>query len=410
MSDDPPGPEAAGDEDVDLEPQLRLEVSELCEKLEELDYYALLGVDRSADRKAVKRAYYEAAAKFHPDRHFRKKLGSFKLRMETIFSRLTLAHDTLSDRAKRAEYDAYIQARNRSRSIEDLLADALAEVQRVEENVEQQVRMSAPPGAAGPSPAAAPSMPGAASGGVQSPPSPAKSSSPAVDAVARRDALARRLLGGHRMAGASNRPPTTQGSAPPRSTSVEAMDALRRRYEERVLAAKTAQARTYVAKAKSAVAAGDPVAGANALRVASSLAPDDVEIQRMAKEAQAKANVIVGQTYTQQAVYEEKNGHLAEAARSWVRACTALESDAGAHERAANAILKAAGDLHQAAALGRRACEIDPSNARARVTLARVYLAAGLALNARRELETAAQLSPQDDTIREMIKQSNETA
>ena len=50
-----------------------------------------------------------------------------------------------------------------------------------------------------------------------------------------------------------------------------------------------------------------------------------------------------------------------------------------------------------------QALAIAPHHTAIRVTLANVYLAAGLALNARRELETAAQLAPQDDTIRAMM-------
>jgi tetratricopeptide (TPR) repeat protein len=182
------------------------------------------------------------------------------------------------------------------------------------------------------------------------------------------------------------------------------MDDLRRRYEERVVQAKALQARTYTEKATSAIAAGDFVAAASSLRIASSLAPADVEIARMAKEAQAKADVLLGQTYTQQAEYEERNGHWADAARSWTRVCRARASDARAHEHAANAIVKAAGDLHEAARLGRRACELDPTNVTARLTLANVYSTAGLELNARRELDAAARLAPSDDSIQEMIR------
>lgn len=399
----------AADEQVDLEPQIRQAVIDLYARLEDLDHYALLDVERTVDRKAIKRAYFEAASRFHPDRHFRKKLGPFKIKLETIFAKLTIAHDTLSDRGKRAEYDAYLQARSRSRSIEELLEDALAEVRRVEENVEQQVRMSASSAAAPVPPASPPSAGGAP--GEGSAEASSKTPSPVVDAAARRDALARRLLGGQRKPSGS-RPAVAQPPAParPPQTAPDAMDALRRRYEERVVHAKAVQARGYVEKARSAMGGGDPVAAANALRVASNLAPNDAEIGRMAKEAQAQANVIVGQTYTQQAEYEERHGHWSEAARSWTRACSAREKDARSHERAANAILRAAGDLHEAASLGRRACELDPTSPAARVTLASVYLAAGLTLNARRELDTAAQLAPQDVSIREMMKQANKTA
>ncbi|MDP9035671.1 MAG: hypothetical protein M3O50_12775 [Myxococcota bacterium] len=78
-------------------------------------------------------------------------------------------------------------------------------------------------------------------------------------------------------------------------------------------------------------------------------------------------------------------------------------NDAHPHERAAHAILKTNGDLHEASRLAQHACKLEPKNARYRVTLANVYLAAGLSLNARRELEAAAQLSPHDDTITSML-------
>jgi hypothetical protein len=114
-------------EDVDLDAEMRQRILVLHRSLDSYDYYQLLGVDRGADRKALRRAYFDLASKLHPDRYFRKKLGSFKLRLEVIFSRLSQAHDTLRDDAKRADYDGYLAEQRHSRSIEDLLADAMAE-------------------------------------------------------------------------------------------------------------------------------------------------------------------------------------------------------------------------------------------------------------------------------------------
>ncbi len=182
------------------------------------------------------------------------------------------------------------------------------------------------------------------------------------------------------------------------------MDALRRRYEDRVYQAKQAQARKYADSATAALAAGDPVAAANSLRVASTLVPDDVELQKRAAAAQAESDAILGETYTKQAQYEEKNGQWPEAARSWGRAARGRPNDAHTHERAANALLKANGDLHEAVKLARRACELEPQSAVARTTLGASYLAAGMVLNARRELETAAQLAPHDGTIRALME------
>jgi Flp pilus assembly protein TadD len=67
-------------------------------------------------------------------------------------------------------------------------------------------------------------------------------------------------------------------------------------------------------------------------------------------------------------------------------------------------------DLHEAARLAQIAIALDPRSAPYRVTLATVYQAAGLELNARRELETATQLAPHDDTIRAMLKGAGKSA
>jgi Flp pilus assembly protein TadD len=149
------------------------------------------------------------------------------------------------------------------------------------------------------------------------------------------------------------------------------------------------------------------VAAANALRVASTLDP---ALADRARQAQSKADAMLADTYARQAAYEEKNAQWPEAARSWARVCRARTEDASAHERAANALVKAEGDSHEAARLAQRACTLEPGSARFRLTLASVYLAAGLALNARRELETAAQLAPQDDTIQAMLRRLGKPA
>jgi curved DNA-binding protein CbpA len=376
-------------EAVDLDAELRRRVLATHRNVDRLDHYALLGVDHNAEKKAIKRAYYDLAAQFHPDRYFRRNLGSFKTRMEVIFERITAAHDALTGKEERAEYDAYLEEQRRSRGIEELLADAMAEVKRAEESVERAVRSQEHAVAA---PSAGPQAPSVAA--------------PSVDVAARRDALARRLLGG-RGPGVSSVPPTRPSSA---SNATNAMDSLRRRYEDRIAHAKAVEARKYVTRAEEALAAGDAVSAANALRVASGLAPQDPELQRRAADAQAKADEVLSETYARQARYEEKSNHFVEAARSWARVYKARPDDFDAHERGANAIVKAGGDLREAARLGKRACEIDPRSSRARVTLAEVYLAAGMVLNAQRELETAAQLAPHDDNIQAMMKRVGKLA
>jgi len=374
-------------EAVDLDPDVKGRVIEVFRDLDRLDHYALLGVGRDADRKAIKRAYFELAAKFHPDKYFRKRLGPFKPKMEAIFARVTLAHDALADKARRTEYDAYLHELQKARGIEDLLADAMTEVRRAAEKVEREVRASE------------------ATGAASSPPPPSQPA-PEVALAARREALARRLLGGRSPSSPSIHPPSPSGGnhVVVQSSTADAVLALKQRYEERVRQAKNAQARKYVSQAMEATAKGDHVAAANAMRVAVGLSPDDAEVQQLASAAQARADSILSETYTNQAQYEEKNERWVEAARSWGRARRGRPNDAHVHERAAHAIIKAGGDLHEAERLAQRSCELAPSLAAPRVTLAEVYLAAGLPLKARRVLETAAQAAPHDASIQAMLE------
>jgi DnaJ-class molecular chaperone len=61
------------------------------------DYYAILGVDRSADEKAIKAAYRKLARKYHPDVNRGK---------DDRFKEINEAYEVLSDPEKRRRYDA----------------------------------------------------------------------------------------------------------------------------------------------------------------------------------------------------------------------------------------------------------------------------------------------------------------
>ena len=67
--------------------------------MEYKDYYRILGVDRSADEKTIKRAYRQLAVKYHPD----KNPGDS--RAEERFKEINEAYEVLGDKGKRAKYD-----------------------------------------------------------------------------------------------------------------------------------------------------------------------------------------------------------------------------------------------------------------------------------------------------------------
>jgi len=67
----------------------------------EQSYYAILGVSRNATQEEIKRAYLEAAQRFHPDKN--------KFAGETeIFLEVQRAYETLSNPSRRAQYDALL--------------------------------------------------------------------------------------------------------------------------------------------------------------------------------------------------------------------------------------------------------------------------------------------------------------
>ena len=65
------------------------------------DYYDVLGINRSADEKEIKRAYRKLAKKYHPDTNPGDKQAEQK------FKEVTEAYNVLSDAEKKKLYDQY---------------------------------------------------------------------------------------------------------------------------------------------------------------------------------------------------------------------------------------------------------------------------------------------------------------
>lgn len=69
--------------------------------MSERDYFEILGVDRSADRSAIKAAYRKLAVKYHPDRN------PGDTEAEARFKEASEAYAVLSDPQKRARYERF---------------------------------------------------------------------------------------------------------------------------------------------------------------------------------------------------------------------------------------------------------------------------------------------------------------
>lgn len=86
-------------------PQLNLEESVERTMLDiQEDFYAMLGVEEAATPEEIRKAYLKLAKKLHPDRF--PNDPEKRAEAQTEFSKVTRAHEVLSDAKRRDEYDA----------------------------------------------------------------------------------------------------------------------------------------------------------------------------------------------------------------------------------------------------------------------------------------------------------------
>ena len=66
------------------------------------DYYAILGVPKTASEEEIRKAYKKMALKWHPDRNRENKEAA-----EKQFKEVAEAYEVLSDKQKRTIFDQY---------------------------------------------------------------------------------------------------------------------------------------------------------------------------------------------------------------------------------------------------------------------------------------------------------------
>ena len=372
------------DAEADLEPGPRRRIVVAYHLTQSGTFYEQLGVSETADKAEIRAAYFELSKAFHPDAYFGRELGPYREKTEAVFQRLTEAYETLSRKKRRTEYDAFLAATKRIERAEQLARDVEGEADQSLADTQDAA-------------IAAPSQP--------------------VDVRPRKSIDERRAVAAERMrqrfaSMSSMRPPRISNS-PGRTERVStpadrqkaresALDGLRRVLKSSASRAPV-QLAGLVEDAKAAEQAGDLATAMSCVRHVLLLDANHERALEIHKRIAPVYEEQLVADHVAQATFHEKNGRWRLAAKSWRIVADRRPQDVVAARQAALALLHCNEDLHQARTYAETAVRLQGNDLANLTALARVYLAAGLKLNARRELEKAIKLSPRDATLKKLF-------
>src|SRR5260370_16148213 len=92
-------PEAAG-----LDPEAVMKLNGLAARLNTLDYFQILNIEKNATPVEIKTAFHRWSRAYHPDRFYQLADKELKLRVNEVYKRITEAYYILRDDGKRKAY------------------------------------------------------------------------------------------------------------------------------------------------------------------------------------------------------------------------------------------------------------------------------------------------------------------
>lgn len=330
--------------ELELDAEACAALDRLYEVAERGSHYEILGVGREAGRKEIQAAFYDLSRQWHPDRFFRKNLGEYEERVESVFIAISDAYRVLSDDARRATYDLALGS---------------------------------------------PSAEGVA---VPRPPR----SGPG-------DARARRLQ--REKAEARTRaaePATKRPRARPRGSRMDVSYAdLRAKMVEQLR-----RARRCYEEGKVHFDNGNFVKASASLHLATVYDPDNEEYAALNRKVVIEARRVQARALVAQAESAESFQNFREAMATYKKAIEYGPDHAVAHFRLGMLVRKLEEDTRSALSYLREAVRLDPKKAEFRIALGDLYVELGLKLNARREYQAILEVNKNHEGAKEGLKRA----
>jgi curved DNA-binding protein CbpA len=208
---------------------------------------------------------------------------------------------------------------------------------------------------------------------------------------------------------ASQEPTEAPSTAAAKAASVEATKRLRqlphlRAAHLKQLAERRAKAKRFFESGMAAFKAERWLEAAGSVRLAIAFDPTNEAIREAFGDVQRKAHDERAKQLLREANAALDLRDARNALRLFEEALLFKPHDPGANATAARLAFLIGDDLKKAKEYAQQACELEPNVPSNRRTLGQIYAAAGLAANARRELEAALRLDPKDLEAKEALR------
>lgn len=317
---------------------------ELYDRFEALTHYQLLGLYSDCSREDIEAGHLRARAL---DEGTLAGKMAVRVGQQRVRARVTAAYDVLRSPKRRKKYDEYLLYRRETKAIEDALAEGIRRASLV------------PPPAV---------------------PPPARVSGPPLRQSERG------LLG--ESLGAPKHLPEDK------IAEYYLIAALR---QQAPVGARRTRAEGLVRNALHERDAENFVGATNALRLASSIVANCEVLESALATVTKEMNRSLVPTFRAQAEYEETLCMWESAAKTWEKVLLGQPDDPRAARGIAEALLSSGGDLERARRSAEHAVAHAHDDPACHRTLARVYIAAGMAGDAQRCLNIAESLEAEDE-------------